>query len=91
MAANRNWGLITSGETFEALAIIKYHELRNDRVLVLCPKRLRDNWTLHTANDRRNALASDRFNYDYPLRELIEVAAGARRLRLPHLRLYLQS
>ena len=33
------------GKTFEALAVIKYHELRNDRVLVLCPKRLRDNWT----------------------------------------------
>ena len=52
------------GKTFEALAIIKYHELRNDRVLVLCPKRLRDNWTLYKANDRRNSLSSDRFNYD---------------------------
>lgn len=52
------------GKTFEALAIIKYQELRNDRVLVLCPKRLRDNWTLYTANDRRNILAADRFNYD---------------------------
>jgi len=52
------------GKTFEALAIIKYHELRNDRVLVLVPKRLRDNWTLYKANDRRNFLASDRFNYD---------------------------
>ena len=52
------------GKTFEALAIIKYHELRNDRVLVLCPKRLRDNWTVYTTNDRRNVLASDRFNYD---------------------------
>jgi len=52
------------GKTFEALAIIKYHELRNDRVLVLCPKRIRDNWTLYRANDRRNSLASDRFNYD---------------------------
>lgn len=52
------------GKTFEALAIIKYHELRNDRVLVLCPKRLRDNWTLYKANDKRNVLASDRFNYD---------------------------
>jgi hypothetical protein len=52
------------GKTFEALAIIKYHELRNDRVLVLCPKRLRDNWTLYKANDRRNFLSSDRFNYD---------------------------
>ena len=52
------------GKTFEALAIIKYHELRNDRVLVLCPKRLRDNWALYKANDRRNMLAADRFNYD---------------------------
>jgi hypothetical protein len=52
------------GKTFEALAIIKYHELRNDRVLVLCPKRLRDNWTIYKANDRRNFLAPDRFNYD---------------------------
>jgi hypothetical protein len=52
------------GKTFEALAIIKYHELRNDRVLVLCPKRLRDNWTLYRANDRGNMLAADRFNYD---------------------------
>lgn len=52
------------GKTFEALAIIKYHELRNDRVLVLAPKRLQDNWTLYRANDRRNILAADRFNYD---------------------------
>jgi len=52
------------GKTFEALAIIKYYELRNDRVLVLVPKRLRDNWTLYRANDRRNFLAADRFNYD---------------------------
>jgi len=52
------------GKTFEALAVIKYHELRNDRVLVLCPKRLRDNWTLYKANDRRNFLSPDRFNYD---------------------------
>jgi len=52
------------GKTFEALAIIKYYELRNDRVLVLVPKRLRDNWTLYKSNDRRNFLAVDRFNYD---------------------------
>ena len=35
------------GKTFEALAIIKYYELRNDRVLVLCPKKIRENWTLY--------------------------------------------
>ena len=52
------------GKTFEALAIIKYYELRNDRTLVLCPKKLRENWTLYTINDTRNLLAEDRFNYD---------------------------
>jgi SNF2 family DNA or RNA helicase len=43
---------------------VKYYELRNDRVLVLAPKRLRDNWTLYRSNDRRNVLATDRFNFD---------------------------
>jgi SNF2 family DNA or RNA helicase len=52
------------GKTFEALAVIKYYELRNDRVLVLAPKKLRENWTLYTINDKRNVLAEDRFNYD---------------------------
>ena len=52
------------GKTFTALAVIKYYELRNDRVLVLAPKRLRDNWTLYRANDLRNPLAADRFHYD---------------------------
>ena len=52
------------GKTFEALAVIKYYELRNDRVLVLCPKKLRDNWTVFTINDKRNLIAADRFNYD---------------------------
>lgn len=52
------------GKTFEALAIIKYFELRNARVLVLAPKRLRENWTLWTRNDVRNMLATDRFAFD---------------------------
>jgi len=52
------------GKTFEALAVIKYYELRNDRILVLCPKKLRENWTVFTINDKRNILAADRFNYD---------------------------
>jgi ERCC4-related helicase len=51
------------GKTFEALAVIKYYELRNHRVLVLAPKKLRENWTLYTLNDRRNVLAQDRFAY----------------------------
>ena len=52
------------GKTFSALAVIKYYELRNHRVLVLAPKKLRDNWTIYTQNDKRNLLAADRFNYD---------------------------
>ena len=52
------------GKTFEALAVIKYYELRNDKVLVLCPKKLRDNWLIYTQNDNRNILTNDRFNYD---------------------------
>ena len=52
------------GKTFEALAVIKYYELRNDRVLVLAPKRLRENWTVYRLNDRRNPLLADRLNFD---------------------------
>lgn len=52
------------GKTFSALAVIKYYELRNDRVLVLCPKKLRENWTIYTQNDKRNIFVKDRFNYD---------------------------
>jgi hypothetical protein len=51
------------GKTFEALAVIKYFELRNERVLVLCPKKLRDNWAVYRENDTRNILEKDRFGY----------------------------
>lgn len=51
------------GKTFEALAVIKYFELLNARVLVLCPKKLRDNWTVYRENDERNPLKEDRFAY----------------------------
>ena len=52
------------GKTFEALAVIKYYELRNSRVLVLCPKKLRDNWTIFRRNDKRNLLVEDHLRYD---------------------------
>jgi len=52
------------GKTFEALAVMKYYQLRNDRILVLCPKKLRDNWTIYSKNDVRNILDKDRMNYD---------------------------
>ncbi len=52
------------GKTFTALAVIKYYELRNDRVLVLVPKKLNENWSIYTQNDKRNIFLQDRFNYD---------------------------
>ncbi len=52
------------GKTFEALAVIKYFELRNERVLVLCPKKLRENWTVYKLNDQLNPFGDDRFRYD---------------------------
>ena len=51
------------GKTFEALAVIKYFELLNGRVLVLCPKKLEDNWKVYRENDTRNPLLRDRFAF----------------------------
>lgn len=52
------------GKTFEALAVIKYYELRNHKVLVLAPKKLRDNWIIYKQNDKRNPFAKERlFSY----------------------------
>lgn len=52
------------GKTFTALAVIKYYELRNRSVLVLCPKKIADNWMNYNANLKTNIFAKDRFNYD---------------------------
>jgi SNF2 family DNA or RNA helicase len=52
------------GKTFTALAVIKYYELRNKSVLVLCPKKLADNWLTYNRNLKTNVLADDRLNYD---------------------------
>lgn len=52
------------GKTFSALGIIKYYELRNKSVLVLCPKKLGDNWLTYRQNVTNNILYSDRFRYD---------------------------
>ncbi len=52
------------GKTFTALAVIKYYELRNRSVLVLCPKKLADNWLNYNRNLKTNIFAKDRFNYD---------------------------
>ena len=52
------------GKTFSALAVIKYYELRNRSVLVLCPKKLADNWLNYNRNLTTNIFSKDRFNYD---------------------------
>ena len=52
------------GKTFTALAVIKYYENRNKSVLVLCPKKLTNNWNTYKDNYVNNPIASDRLNYD---------------------------
>jgi hypothetical protein len=59
-------GIINKLETFNGciLAVIKYYELRNRSVLVLCPKKLADNWLTYNRNLKTNIFAKDRFNYE---------------------------
>jgi hypothetical protein len=52
------------GKTFTALAVIKYYELRNKSVLVLCPKKLADNWLNYNRNLKTNLFSRDRFSYE---------------------------
>ena len=51
------------GKTFTALSVIKYYENKNRNVLVLCPKKLRDNWLTYRENYKNNPVADDRFGY----------------------------
>lgn len=52
------------GKTFTALAVIKYYENRNKSVLVLCPKKLTNNWNTYKDNYVNNPIAADRLRYD---------------------------
>jgi SNF2 family DNA or RNA helicase len=52
------------GKTYTALAVIKYFELRNERVLVLCPKKLSRNWTIYRNPSSLNPFSDDKFRYD---------------------------
>lgn len=52
------------GKTFSALGVIKYYEMRNKDVLVLCPKKLEANWNTYRNNDTNNILSQDRLRYD---------------------------
>ena len=52
------------GKTFTSLAVIKYYENRNKSVLVLCPKKLANNWNTYKDNYVNNPIAADRMRYD---------------------------
>lgn len=52
------------GKTFTSLAVVKYYENRNKSVLVLCPKKLAENWNTYKDNYVNNPIAEDRLNYD---------------------------
>ncbi len=52
------------GKTFTALAVVKYYENRNKSVLVLCPKKLAENWNTYKGNYKNNPIAVDRMRYD---------------------------
>ncbi|MGN8857146.1 helicase-related protein [Catenibacterium mitsuokai] len=52
------------GKTYTALAVVKYYESRNKSVLVLCPKKLSENWNTYKDNYVNNPIAADRLNYD---------------------------
>ena len=52
------------GKTFTALSVIKYYENRNKSVLVLCPKKLANNWNTYKYNYINNPIAADRMRYD---------------------------
>ena len=52
------------GKTFEALAVIKYFNLRNETVLVLCPKKLRENWAVFRPQHALCPMPQDRLSFD---------------------------
>ncbi len=64
------------GKTFTALTVIKYYELRNRSVLVLCPKKIADNWLTYNRNLTTNIFSKDRFNYDVLCHTDLQRASG---------------
>ena len=71
------------GKTYTALAVIKYYESRNRNVLVLCPKKLKDNWITYNNNLVNNPIASDRLRYDVLFHTDLSRTRGASETGLP--------
>ncbi len=71
------------GKTFTALAVIKYYEGRNKNVLVLCPKKLSENWMTYRGNLINNPLSGDRLRYDILYHTDLSRDSGNTRIGLP--------
>jgi len=71
------------GKTFTALAVIKYYEGRNKNVLVLCPKKLSENWMTYRGNLINNPLADDRLRYDVLYHTDLSRDSGSTAIGLP--------
>lgn len=71
------------GKTFTALAVIKYYEGKNKNVLVLCPKKLSENWMTYRGNLVNNPLAADRFRYDVLFHTDLSRNSGMTAIGLP--------
>ncbi len=71
------------GKTYTALAVIKYYECRNKSVLVLCPKKLSENWGTFKNNVRNNPLYKDRFRYDIVYHTDLSRDSGKTAMGLP--------
>ncbi|MCC8162650.1 MAG: DEAD/DEAH box helicase, partial [Lachnospiraceae bacterium] len=71
------------GKTFTALAVIKYYEGRNKNVLVLCPKKLSENWMTYRGNLINNPLAEDRLRYDILYHTDLSRNSGSTAIGLP--------
>ncbi|MBR2585555.1 MAG: DEAD/DEAH box helicase family protein, partial [Thermoguttaceae bacterium] len=71
------------GKTFTALAVIKYYELRNKNVLVLCPKKLQLNWSTFRQNVIHNPIQADRLRYDVLFHTDLSRTTGKSALGLP--------
>ena len=73
------------GKTFTALSVIKYYEGRNKNVLVLCPKKLSENWMTYRGNLINNPLAGDRLRYDILYHTDLSRDSGNTAIGLPSL------
>jgi hypothetical protein len=71
------------GKTFTALAVIKYYEGRNKNVLVLCPKKLSENWMTFRGNLINNPLSDDRLRYDVLYHTDLSRESGMTAIGLP--------